>query len=209
MIQRIELTKTFRYVQYGTITENSILLYVLHGYGQLPEYFSRKFLPLSDRVVLIAPEGMHRFYLNGTSGRVGASWMTKESREDDIKDNIRFLDRLDAKLTEKIEPYKRIVLGFSQGGATAARWKASGQTTIDNLIMWAAIFPPDLENETFPLEKNKHHFAIGDQDPYFTDDQDKQTCNFYAQKNFSIHCFSGVHDIDKEVFNTVLKTCIE
>lgn len=209
MIHRIELNKTFRFVQHGTISNNSILLYVLHGYGQLPEFFCRKFMPLPEDVVLIAPEGMHRFYLQGTSGRVGASWMTKESREDDIQDNIQFLNTLDAKLTADIQPLKRIVLGFSQGGATAARWKAHAQSPIDHLIMWAAIFPPDLEKEEFSQESNKHHFVIGDKDPYFTENQLEQTCNFYTQNNFTTHCFSGVHDINKEVFNRVLKTCLE
>src|SRR5690554_3872961 len=37
---------------------------------------------------------MHRFYRKGTQGRVGASWMTKEARLDDIEDNHKYLDKL-------------------------------------------------------------------------------------------------------------------
>ena len=40
---------------------------------------------------IIAPQGLHKFYLEGTSGRVGASWMTKENREDDIKNYLVYL----------------------------------------------------------------------------------------------------------------------
>ena len=55
-------------------TERKGTLFVLHGYGQLPEYFIRKFRPLSQAGWhVVAPEGAHRFYLQGTEGRVGAS----------------------------------------------------------------------------------------------------------------------------------------
>ena len=97
-------------------------LIVLHGYGQLPEYFIRKFRPLAEAGWhVIAPEGAHRFYLQGTEGRVGASWMTKEARLDDIADQIVFLDALLGQLEEGMASGPRFLLGFSQGVATALR----------------------------------------------------------------------------------------
>ena len=102
-------------------------LIVLHGYGQLPEYFIRKFRPLAEAGWhVIAPEGAHRFYLQGTEGRVGASWMTKEARLDDIADQIVFLDALLGQLEEGMASGPRFLLGFSQGVATALRWAALG-----------------------------------------------------------------------------------
>ena len=56
------------------------VLYVLHGYGQLPAFFIRKFqAQVNAGWRVVAPEGAHRFYLKGTDGRVGASWMTREA----------------------------------------------------------------------------------------------------------------------------------
>ncbi|MFT7345493.1 MAG: putative esterase, partial [Lentimonas sp.] len=73
---------------------NDQLLIVLHGYGQLSQFFIQKFSSLTHQCDIIAPEGMHRFYLNGSSGRVGASWMTKEERETDIEDNQKYLEEV-------------------------------------------------------------------------------------------------------------------
>ncbi|MGB1122955.1 MAG: hypothetical protein ACPG08_05475, partial [Flavobacteriales bacterium] len=122
------VTKTARYFTAGpAIAEANGVLIALHGYGQLPEFFMRRLQPLADAGwAIIAPEGLHRFYLEGAHGRVGASWMTKEAREDDIADYVRYLDALSAELglTER----RPVLLGFSQGVATASRWVAMGQT---------------------------------------------------------------------------------
>ena len=67
---------------------------VLHGYGML-EYFVKKFECIIDETTLvIAPEATNRFYLANNYKRVGASWMTKLDREQEISDNILFLDKL-------------------------------------------------------------------------------------------------------------------
>jgi len=64
---------------------------VLHGYRQLAPYFLRKFAPLARPDTLIAaPEGLSRFYLEGYYGKVGASWMTREARLDEIADQISY-----------------------------------------------------------------------------------------------------------------------
>ena len=85
------VTKTARYFTAGpAIAEAKGVLIALHGYGQLPEFFMRRLQPLADAGwAIVAPEGLHRYYLEGAHGRVGASWMTKEAREDDIVDYVR------------------------------------------------------------------------------------------------------------------------
>jgi len=117
---------------------------VLHGYGQLGSRFLSRFSTFSDRKrVWIAPEGMHRFYLEGSSGKVGASWMTREDRESDIQDNIKYLNSLVALL--KLGPNAKIhLLGFSQGVATAVRWFCNSELEFASLVLWAGSFPPDV-----------------------------------------------------------------
>ncbi|MDO7610183.1 MAG: hypothetical protein MUQ68_04950, partial [Crocinitomicaceae bacterium] len=85
-------SKTYRYFTLGDKNKSKRLLIVLHGYGQLAKFFLRKFSMCSDSSFVVAPEGPHRFYRKGYSGRVGASWMTKEARDHDIKDNIIWLN---------------------------------------------------------------------------------------------------------------------
>ena len=82
--------------------------------------------------------GTARYYLEGAHGRVGASWMTKEAREDDIVDYVRYLDALSAEL--RLTERRPVLLGFSQGVATASRWVAMGQTAFSRLILWSGVF---------------------------------------------------------------------
>ena len=148
MEQQFQHKKTFRYQLIHGNEGVEKVLYALHGYGQLVEYFIRKFKHTPEDLLIVAPEGMHRFYLNGTSGRVGASWMTKIARESDISDIISYLNELDRQISSIYTIKKRYLLGFSQGGAAAARWEQLGNVKFDGMILWACIFPPDLLVET-------------------------------------------------------------
>jgi predicted esterase len=130
--------------------------YVLHGYRQLARRMLRRFRSVvtADRMV-VAPEGLSRFYLDapdrphGARDAIGASWMTREDREAEIRDYVRYLDRAAAVLEGGHPgggdgPPERTVLGFSQGAHTAARWAALGRVPPARLVLWGAGFPGDL-----------------------------------------------------------------
>ena len=199
-------SRTYRYFTHGNIGKANKLLFVLHGYGQLAEFFIRKFHFLEDDYFIVAPEGMHRFYLKGSSGRVGASWMTKEDREADIKDNINYLNQLYDVISSNKKFDQIILLGFSQGGATAARWFNSFQKQIDAHISWASVYPPDLELTTHKKNKS-NYFAIGDKDEYFSEQSLKETIIFYENMNYTTYTFNDKHNIEpltlKEILNQI------
>lgn len=203
MEQHLTSTKTFRYFTYGDIDKATKLIFVLHGYGQLAEFFIRKFHFLEEDYLIVAPEGMHRFYLKGASGRVGASWMTKEDRNSDINDNQSYLDKLYDTITN-IKDFDSItLLGFSQGGATAARWFNTTNRKIDAFISWASVYPPDLMVEKNTSSKN-NYFAIGKKDEYFTEDTINKEVKFYESMNFKTFTFEGTHNIDPATLNKIL-----
>jgi predicted esterase len=195
--------KTFRYQQIGELDKATHLLIVLHGYGQLAEFFIRKFNGVPENYLVIAPEGMHRFYLNGTSGRVGASWMTKEDRESDIQDNLNWLNQLLNELKEKKKFEKIILLGFSQGGATAARWYYSKKVPFDQLILWASVFPPDLERPQINSKSN-NYFVIGTEDEFYNDEAQMTEIDFYQKIGFQTLQFQGKHDIHNTTMLEIL-----
>ena len=172
----------------------------------MAEFFIRKFElePLSNTLI-IAPEGMHRFYLQGSSGRVGASWMTKEWREQDILENIAALNQLYAHF-QTLHPNAKIsVLGFSQGGATAARWVAAGQISCSHFISWASVFPPDLDSNVMRHLKMRRSFCLGNEDPYFNELEAEKTMDFYQNLSFDVHTYLGKHDIEPILLAKLLK----
>lgn len=181
------------------------LVYVLHGYGQLVEYFCQKFQDISlDETCFVFPEGRHRFYLKGTSGRVGASWMTKEWREEDIRLNSLSLDLLHEEILKSCTPEKITVIGFSQGGATAARWLAHGKITCDHFISWASVYPPDLVIEEHANLAQKNTFVLGTEDEFFPKEEQEKLIADYQSKGIHISRFEGTHDIHIETLISIL-----
>lgn len=186
--------QTRRYYQSELEGKQHILI-ALHGYGQLAQFFFRKFTALPENWGVLVPEAPHRFYLEGSSGRVGASWMTKEWRHQDIAENNAFLGQLIVKVRETYPLASLHLLGFSQGGATAARLFQSIPTNFEQLILWASVFPPDIQKNDFP-KRRKLHFVMGKQDPYFDSGQQQNVLNEYRELGFDIYTFEGRHDID-------------
>jgi predicted esterase len=176
MMQEKNLNINFkaRYFKLGELTERTKeIWFVLHGYGQLAQYFLSKFKKLAEHdIVVIAPEGLSRFYLQDVAtrsqtgnNRVGASWMTRENRLMDIENYITYLNSIYTDEVRREIPIK--LLGFSQGAATASRWAMQGSVNFNTLILWAGIFPNDIDfekgKEFFKTKDVKIVFGNGDQ----------------------------------------------
>ena len=204
MSHSFKASKTYRFFCIPSENSSKNLLVALHGYGQLAAFFIKKFNACSNDYTILAPEGPHRFYKNGYSGRVGASWMTKEAREDDIKDNINWLTEW---LTDHLKENKYdkiILLGFSQGGATAARWYYNNPNLFDQLILWASVFPPDISKPKIKLPNN-NLYVVGKNDEFINDEMRLNEVKFYQNLGFDTHVYDGNHDIDPFVIQQILK----
>lgn len=209
MEHKITISKTTRYYTFGNQDTAENIWFVLHGYSQLPKFFIRKFQHLDpDKNFIVAPEGLHRFYLTGTSGRVGSSWMTKEARLDDIEDNLNYLNKLAEGLLQNRNYKRKFLLGFSQGGATAARWHHYGKFNADYFILWASVFPPDIpiEEETKSMLQSTNYFVVGESDPFF-EGKIEEIKSFFKKQPFSIRfkTFDGVHDIEPDTLSNIAK----
>lgn len=206
---RLEIKRQARYFKLGEQKQAKHLIFVLHGYGQLPQYFLRKFLPLqASHRLLVAPEGLHRFYLSGSKGRVGSSWMTKEDRQQDIEDYVAYLDQLARQLAS--QHFERVtILGFSQGVATACRWAVLGETPFDVLVNWAGAFPPDLDfTKAYDRLQAKHLFlALGDQDEYASEEDFQKQVSFLGQQGLQprIKRFEGGHDLHQHTLEQLMR----
>lgn len=205
MIDYLKVQKTARIVTAGSNTpELKSVWLIAHGYGQLTTFFINKFEKLfSEENMFVVPEGLHRYYLNGFSGKIGASWMTREEREKDIEDYCSYLDEV---YTHYIQPLGQKVavnaLGFSQGGATICRWAAHTQHRIDNLIVWGSVIPPDMnwEQDVKKLRNLKWHYVAGDADELLSDKRRVEQLEILDRNGItpnSIH-YKGGHDILEE-----------
>lgn len=210
--KHIQFNFKARYYKLGEINAATRQVwFVIHGYGQLAQYFIKKFQILSDKnICVIAPEGLSRFYLEdmatrmaGGTNRVGATWMTRENREMDIENYIQYLQTV---YDFEIAQHKNIsvtILGFSQGGATTTRWALSELPRFDRFILWAGIFPPDMNFETGKeILKDKEVITVfGDEDPFITPARTEEMNMLCAKLNLvpTRISFKGKHELDDKV----------
>jgi predicted esterase len=205
-LNKITIPKTANYYISGNKT-NSIknVWFVCHGYGQLAKFFIRNFNRLDkEENYIIAPEGLHRFYLNGFSGRVGASWMTKEEREDDIKDYNNFLKMVLKKELSEInfEKVNINLLGFSQGTTTISRFLFLNDIQADNLILWAGDLPNDIDYEKVKKfsQSNSIYFVTGNNDEFISLENFEAIIEKHEKEGIRISkiVFNGKHKIINE-----------
>jgi predicted esterase len=213
--QRISVERTARVAMLGTPARARRWWIVLHGYGQRAEDFLGAFRPVATTErCIVAPEGLSRFYVDAMEEhrRVGASWMTRDAREDEIADYVRYLDALWSQLTDDASspPEHLTVLGFSQGAATASRWCTYGAAPIDRLVLWAGDLAHDVDLTEHAASWAGWDLAVvwGDEDPYLSDDRKQALLQRLASHNLSaeVHTFAGAHRLDRAVLRELARS---
>lgn len=135
---------------------------VLHGYGQLAARFLARLGGLATPArLVVAPEALSRFYLDAGTGRVGASWMTKEDREREIEGYLAYLDTVREELLPGLP---LTVLGFSQGVATASRWAAASRPSPVRLVCWGGLVPEEIAAAR--LAQTRLTYVVGEKEEW-------------------------------------------
>lgn len=209
-------TRTGRFATLGDPSSARRCWFVLHGYGQLIERVMRRFngvVPADTYVV--APEGLSRFYTqmprpDGSHLElVGATWMTRASREDDIADALHWLEvvRID---TMALLPADVSVgvLAFSQGVATAMRWLAMETFMPSAFVSWGGRPAHDVHEAALGRQLSRAAVTVvaGDADPFMTDDVLGEILTAYRQWQpaATVHRFVGGHHLDTATIATLL-----
>lgn len=214
MEHHLTVARTARYQQLGTLSERTRRVwFVCHGYGQLAAYFVRHFAFLTenrDDTVVIAPEALSRFYLQGNGGRVGASWMTRDDRLAEITDHVGFLNQLAAQVLANCPAdVETTVLGFSQGTATVGRWLTRAHFIPAQLILWAGGFPDDVAPDAARklLANLRLSLVIGTTDEYLTVTQAKEQQQILIQLGGSprLISFAGRHELNRDVLTSLAR----
>ncbi|PIB35059.1 hypothetical protein BFP72_06440 [Reichenbachiella sp. 5M10] len=171
--RQVSFETTAPYHTLYELTEDTQYVWIVcHGYGQLSERFVRQFQVLDAKTnFVISLQGLSRFYLPGHQ-KVGASWMTKEGREEELLNQSQYFaavlkDCLDG---QDWMDYKVNLLGFSQGASAICRLAAHSRLDFAHLILWAGSFPSELSPESFAhlSEGARVYGVLGSEDSYYT-----------------------------------------
>ncbi len=203
----IPINRTARFYTLGpTGPEAEEIWFVLHGYGQLANYFIRNFECLDNgKRLIVAPEALSRFYVGRNPSRVGATWMTQVEREQEIQDYIAYLNQVAFLILDVVESRRKpmTVLGFSQGATTASRWVTMGRLPAQHLIMWAGQIAHDLDLDEYGpvLSALNPFFVIGDNDEYVTPEglqkeKERLESHDIAYRHIP---FEGEHRLDRTI----------
>lgn len=206
----IRVRRSARYWTLGDPATARDVWFVLHGYKQLARRFLRRFEPIDHpRRLVVAAEGLSRFYVSPGTGRhgsdsvVGASWMTREDRTREIDDYVVYLDRLAEHVLGQCSrsPERLTVLGFSQGVATACRWVTRGSIHADRLICWGDVTPPDLDLERAGVRLSTVELVMtrGSKDPALSAELGREEAERLAGAGIVYRTvrYEGGHEIDE------------
>ena len=202
----IRVVKRARYYTIGPQSGAEEIWLVCHGYGQLATKFINGFTTIATpERLIVAPEGLHRFYLDpppapAAQRRVGATWMTREDRENDIADYIDYLDQLVSEVLAQSPLARLRVLGFSQGSATLLRWAVRASRVPDQLIVWAGEVPDDVDWNmgAKKLAATGIDVVRGDEDELMPETVLQRNIDRLTAVglHYKLHGFSGAHQLD-------------
>lgn len=202
---QLPVTRTASYATLGQAGPHIKNLWIVcHGYGQLAKTFIRRFDTIWDEETLvIAPEGLSRFYWGGFDGPVVASWMTREDRLTEIADFSRMLSQLYERYVPQCHPEVKItLLGFSQGTATQVRWIMRAFPPFHHLMLWAGQLPEDLDYRPhLSYFADKQLFcAYGNQDPFITEKRLAMMRSIIDESGLSFRevPYEGEHKVDRK-----------
>ncbi len=222
-VHHIPVTRTARYYQIGTPNPMIRDLWVVcHGFSQLAADFAIPFQAMEDDTrLIVVPEAMSRFYLDTRPGhsagsKVGATWLTREDREAEIRDTVAYLDSLYELVLKQLAEHRvdrdqiRVnALGFSQGGPVVSRWAANGNATVDRLIPWAHAIPKDVNLRALGARRPKLRIDVvyGTRDRFIGEDaiEEERAVMETSGLAFRMLSFSGGHTLSTSMLRKLME----
>lgn len=225
-VHKRTVSRTARYATAGADPSHTTVLWVVfHGYGQLAADFITPFARVgrSDMRV-VAPEGLSRFYLElpradgAHLSRTGATWLTRDDREDELRDALGMLDAVVAGEVASVVDASGAapavhLLGFSQGVAMSMRWAAAtaAQPTrvpVSKHVLWAGGLAHDVPDDAMRTAwtGTDVHVVVGEKDKFATHASRMSIGERLAQIGVptATHTFAGGHRLDDTLLQQLL-----
>lgn len=192
----------------GPDTENIWMAF--HGMGYLSRYFLKYFNGLDPgQNYIIAPQAPSKYYQGPDFKHVGASWLTREDTINETKNVLNYVDAVFQ--TEKIDPSRLILMGYSQGVSIVCRWMATRKIQPKLLVLHSGGIPVELEADQLEyLDKSTPvYYIYGDTDQYITpervQEQSQRGVKLFDER-LSIHKFAGGHQVNTQYLKTLAET---
>ena len=194
------------YYTFGELSKETPAIWIAcHGYGQLAEYFIKKFEIFENEGHFgVLLQGLHKFYLN--QDRVGASWMTKHDRDTDLENQFTYYTEVFNKVFGSIDldQVQVNLLGFSQGVSAICRLLFHLKLPFDNLVLWAGGFPPELPGSDISFLKNNYKLivALGDNDQFYNEENYKINLDYLERtfhRSVTVNMYEGNHALEPEL----------
>lgn len=127
--------------------------------------------------------------------------MTREARSHEIEDYVSFLDAVRNEVLGSADrPY--LILGFSQGAATAFRWAVRSGKPPSRLVLWGGGVPPDEDDDAVrkALANTPITLVTGEADRYAPPAAIREDAERLRQLGLevSVDFFDGGHRLDKK-----------
>jgi predicted esterase len=173
-----------------------------HGYAEPAETQLNRMraIPGADAWVLVAIQGLHRFYQRRTN-EVVASWMTRQDRELAIADNLTYVAEVMDTVARDWPGAPRVVLaGFSQGVAMMFRAAVAASRPVDGVISVGGDIPPELD--TAALSRVRSALVCrGTRDEWYTEEKFDEDLHRLTQAGVAVRPlpFDGGHEWTDEV----------
>ncbi|WP_235298089.1 alpha/beta hydrolase [Portibacter marinus] len=217
MIHKIFSTKkSARYATWGNLSEKTTYFwFVLHGSKMTCEQMLYKFSDFDPEThFVVAPEALNRFYANGFSGEVVASWMTKRDRLHEITDFSYYLSKLYHVYSNQLpNGTRKVLLGFSQGGTTMYRWLHARKISADMLIPYSCWIPEDIDLKVSKTKLNEMTtiYTYGAKDQFFKEDTHDKIIEVIKKNELDITFeeYDGNHRVDRTQLHKIFKKYIE
>ena len=153
--------------------------------------------------------------VGGTTARSGGvmwipnnRFLKRDGIEDSYEKALTYLDGLRAEISRRWAPKRWILVDFSQGGLTIARWLARRQHHWDRVVLWAAIVPGDVSVEGFQrgMAGRELELVLGDRDEFLTPERLAQARGRYDGLGvpWRLHRYDGRHEVTPDAFAQVL-----
>jgi predicted esterase len=125
--------------------------------------------------------------------------MTSEDRLYEIADYIEYLNQLYESLQINAARVKVVLLGFSQGVATASRWLAAGKITISHFVVCSGEIAAEMQNPIHPvLSKTPVTYITGNADNLISSEKLQAYIQLMQVIKARMITFEGGHVIDPQ-----------